>query len=294
MFFYVGSGLNHYPIRDGVPEINAGRDNWRSPSNPAVGLEAQSVAGCGVGFCVVGYVVFGQVLCRGVGVSETCQKTLLWVLLPVNGPRNFGTSFRLEQTSHCLLYEGVTRLPRTAVDFSHVCLENTCCSISGGLYCLKQDRINHHIASRTPERYSSGNRGPSVQAWQTLPPFHTFWSHSSEPCECRGSAARGGRCVGRCHGEETRSDHHRLDSPQSANCKHIGCSRLIRMYVCVYMRSGCYIVSTAQGLAWPSRSRTALGHARGMQGWAGHEHVRASPTESANGYSNTTPWSNKG
>lgn len=293
MFFYVGSGLSHYPIRDDVPQINAGRDSRRPPSNPTVGFEAQSVAGCAVGFCVVGYVVFRQVLCRGVGVSETCQKVLLWVLLPVNVPRNLGTSFRLEQTSYCLLYEGVTRLPRTAVDFSHDRLESTYCSISGGLDCLKQDRINHHIASRTPENYISG-RDPSVQAWQTLPPFHTFWSHSLEPCECRRSATQGGRCVGCHHGVGTRSDHHRLDSPQSANCKHIGCFRLIRMYVWVYMRSGCYIVSTAQGLDWPSRSRTALGHARGMHGWARHEHVRASSTESANDYSNTTSWSNKG
>ena len=293
MFFYARSGLSHYSIRDDVPQINAGRDSWRPLSDPTVRFEARSVAGCNVGFCVVGYDVFGQVLCRGIAVSETRQKILLWVLLPVNAPRSFGTSFRLAQTSYCMLYEEVARLPRMTVYFSHAYLESTCCSISSGLDCLKQDHINHHIAGRTPKSYRSGNKDPSVRTWQTMSPFHTSWSHSSEPCECWDGAARG-RCGGRRHCEGTRSDHHRLDSLQSANCKHIGCPRLIRMYVWVYMLSGRYIVPTAQDLAWPSRSRTALGHARGMQGRAGHEHMSVSPTELANDYSNTTPRSDKG
>lgn len=213
-----------------------------------------------------------------VGVSETRQKVLL-LLLPAGAPRNFGTNIGLEQTSYRLLYKVITRLLGTAVDFGHACLDGTCRHILGGPDCLKRDRINRRIA-RTTEGRRAGNQDPSVRVCHVPPPLHTSWGHSSGHCEYRGSAARSGRCGGWCHGEGTSYDHHRHDSPQSTNCKHGRCPRLIGACVWVHKRLGRYTVTTAQGLSWQDRSRTVLGHARGMQGQTGHEHVRASLAES--------------
>jgi len=293
VIFYVGSGLSYRPVRGDMPQINAGWDNRQHPSGPAIKFEDRPVVGCTVGLCVVKYVVSGQVPCMEAGVSETRQKILLWVLPLAGVPRNFA-SFGMEQTSYCLLHEEVTRLGMVA-DFGHSCLEDVRHSISNGLDRLKQDSINHRVASRTAEGRRAGNQDPSVQVCRALPPpFCPSWSHISGPCEYRGSVTCSGRCGGRRYGEGTRAGPYRLGFSRSTNRKHRGCSRLISGCARAYTRSGSHTVSAAQGLAWPSRSRTVLRHTRGMQGRAGHEQAGAALTGSTNAYSNVMARSDKG
>ena len=292
MFFYVEGELSYHPARADIPYINAEWDRW-SPSDPNIKFEGQLMAKYNADPCMVKHVVFWQVPCMEVGVSETHQKAFL-LLLPAGVPQNFDTNFGLEQTLYCLLHEGVTRLLGTVIDFGHAGLDGTCRHILDGLDCLKQDRINHRIASRTTEDRRAGNQDPSIQACHAPPPSRTFWGRSLGQCEYRSSAVWGERCGGSRHGKGTRSDHHRLDFPRSANCKHRGYSRLTDMCMWASIRSGRYTITTAQGSAWSDRSRTILEHTQGIQGRAGHEHVRVSPTASVNDYANTTARSDEG
>ena len=286
MIFYVGIGLSYCPVRGDTPQINAGWDNQWPISDSAIKFGDPHVAGCNVGSCAVEHVASGQVSHMRAGVYETRQEVLLWVLLLSGVPQNFSTSFGLEQTSYCLLYEEVTMLG-TAADFGHACLEDTRHPISDGLDRLKQDGINHRIASRTTEGHRIGSRDTFVWVCQTPSPFRIFRGYSSGPCEYWDSDTCGRRCRCRCYSKKTRDGSYKPDSPRSVNCKHKGCSQLISKCARAYASSGCHTVSTAQGLAWSSRSRTALGRTQDMKEQAEHKQVGAASTELANAYSNT-------